>query len=738
MLKKTSAEGPLILASGPRAAEEKLLDLVEGLISPGPEALGVPIRIVVPSRSLRRHVLKALARRFGAVVGVVVQTHRALALEVLERAGVELPAGGAGVQDLLARRYAAEEEVLRQDLVDFDDGYAPVAAAVRDLLDADFGPEMVEPVNEAIRHSVSGAEADRAEAVVRVADRCQAEARTLGLARRGSLHQSASAVLAGSGETALPSRAVLIHGFAEATGLLSKFLEMLVRQCGARVVMDHPPDPVGPTDRDPGRDFTQRLTDRLCGVGSGEAALESDPGALRPEVDAFTAPGHDAEIREVADRIIRLHRDGVPWEDIAVVQRSLPATTVNAVRRHFARLGVPFSGEGATAAAGRVARRAAAVEQILSLGLDAGVGALFEARAGGRSFATCELDIALRSLGVSRIGQFEALEVDGPAGGGELKLPVVKRVEDLGTRTSRIRRGVPLCRLREEVSGASALIELLKGRPVQATVGEFFAWLGKVMTVLAGDGQADASVDPIRGALTRLEDDLPYDLEVTWSALQTSVSRELHGLEAVPLGGPGGGVQVLTVMEARGRTFDHLFITGLNRGVFPAQGADDPVFSTVARRAAAAELLLELPLKERDRPEERYLFAQLMAAAPAVTLSWQRVDAGGKEINPSVFIERLHLSGVLSWDREGKRKDQPTDQPGLVVGVLDVFEADQPREMRPLLESSVIEGLEEKRGPVFFSTVGRLGGPEPRHLQAVLDELDPPPGRPGLGPFLGL
>ena len=37
---------------------------------------------------------------------------------------------------------------------------------------------------------------------------------------------------------ALPSRALWIYGFADATGTLSDFLEALVRRCDARVVLD--------------------------------------------------------------------------------------------------------------------------------------------------------------------------------------------------------------------------------------------------------------------------------------------------------------------------------------------------------------------------------------------------------------------------------------------------------------------------------------------------------------------
>ncbi|RKX36842.1 MAG: hypothetical protein DRP64_18025 [Verrucomicrobia bacterium] len=191
----------------------------------------------------------------------------------------------------------------------------------------------------------------------------------------------------------------------------------------------------------------------------------------------------------------------------------------------------------------------------------------------------------------------------------------------------------------------------------------------------------------------------------------------------------------MTVTEARGRTFEHLFLPSLNRGIFPAQMADDPVFSSNARRAVS-QLLPDLPLKERGRPEERYLFAQLMASAPAVTLSYQRVDADGKEMNPSVFLERLHLEGCLSWIREEEVPETSSERHALVDTGPDLFEARSDRLARPSLEHAVIEGL-GGRSPGFYSAVARLIGPQAKHLGAVLEELDSPAPRRDLGPFLG-
>jgi len=58
------------------------------------------------------------------------------------------------------------------------------------------------------------------------------------------------------------------------------------------------------------------------------------------------------------------------------------------------------------------------------------------------------------------------------------------------------------------------------------------------------------------------------------------------GLAApVVLALPRGGVPVLTVTEARGRTFDHLFVLGLNAGSFPRPLGEDPLLPDAVRSA---------------------------------------------------------------------------------------------------------------------------------------------------------
>src|SRR5262249_3911150 len=62
------------------------------------------------------------------------------------------------------------------------------------------------------------------------------------------------------------------------------------------------------------------------------------------------------------------------------------------------------------------------------------------------------------------------------------------------------------------------------------------------------------------------------------------------------LGGAGGGVQALSVTEARARTFDHLFVLGMNRDVFPRVVREDPLLPD-ALRAVLRGVLPDVPIK---------------------------------------------------------------------------------------------------------------------------------------------
>ena len=719
--RKWCHNGRMIVAAGPREAERRMLEWVDGRTPKDSAELWPPLRVVVPSRSLRRHVLALLARELGALAGVIVQTHRSLAREVLEAADEPLPAGASTVQELLVRQLASRQPVLRDVLDDFEDGYAPVAAAVRDLVDAGLDEVSLGPVADAVSEAARGQERERCLAVVQVAGRWLKAAERENLPSRSGLLVRATELLERGDDGTLPSRGILIHGFAEATGIVAGFLEALVRTRDAEMVLDLPPDPARPGERDAGWTFAERLADRLASPGWLSGGPWQPPGKEPPDLVAFTAPGPDAEIREVAGRIRRLldNNEHTAPESIGMVARSIDTVTAAAIRRHFGRLGIPFSGENVTLPSGEPVRRLTAVLELLSNRGRTSVTTWLTAVDSIPGVKDLRLlELALRSAGVARLDGLDEMDPGKLCPRGILRLPVVERIVDDGEkRGKQIHRSFPRTELEAARRAASTLLAALAGRSAEAPASKHLHWVRAILDRLGLGGDAT-----LAGSLDALQTLLAADPVIAWKHLEPVLSRALGDAESEALGGEGGGVKVLTVMEARSRTFEHLFLVGLNRGSFPRKVHEDPVLSENVRRAIA-EVLPEMPLAERSRLEERYLFAQLMAASPRTTLSWQVVDADGRARNPSAFVERLCLEGRL---------------PGPVPTVADVFgPAPGEAPMRPALEHATVCGLAGRREDLVAAAQA-LGDGRVGHLKPLLDELDPPSPRDDLGPFLGL
>ena len=101
------------------------------------------------------------------------------------------------------------------------------------------------------------------------------------------------------------------------------------------------------------------------------------------------------------------------------------------------------------------------------------------------------------------------------------------------------------------------------------------------------------------------------------------------------------GVQVLEALAAAYRTFDYVFLTGMEAGAFPKPAPTSPIFDDVDRNALA---MAGLPL-ERDAvwdERERELFRVLAGAARhGFTMSYSRLDGAGREVIASAFVDEL-------------------------------------------------------------------------------------------------
>jgi hypothetical protein len=749
----SSSSGRVLVTRGSLAAETLLLDRLATLVDEtrqDPSLLALPVRIVVPSRSLRLHLSAAMARRLGrSVAGVLIQSLHRLALEVLERAG-EAPPRGTPLFEVVAQRLARRERALSKGLEGLVDGYAAVTGTVRDLFDAGLEPALAEAVEEALasdgRQAGSRAEVDRAKALVRVAARAEIWMRGRGLGRVSSLLRRATELVESDPAGLLPARAVLVHGFSDATGVATDLLQTLLRRRSAWLLLDHPPDAAGAIAGEEvvgvERAFTERFSERLAMVAPLEE-VSGDSVPPIPHVDGFEALGGEAEAREIALRVRALLEAGTRPETVGVVARDLTRYRL-LLRRHFRRLGIPFSGVGEPGALGPAGRRARAFLDLIRRGEDVPADRWLDAVVsfeGQRAGLLVDLRLAFYTLGAGRLRSVAELPVDEILGDGDsFPLPIRQglrtsgadpdadeadlAVGDEGQGAYAPRRRIDAPRLWSAVQAAGRLRERLAGWPDETRAVEHFLRLRRLLSADLGWKKDMEEVQPVFAALAELEAQVPGDLPLTRDELR------------LLLGGDGGGVQVLTVMEARGRTFDHLFLAGLNRDVFPRPVREDPLLPDDLRRVLQ-RVLPDIPIKRSGYDEDRYLFAQLLSASPAVTLSWQAADDDGSPLSVSPLVERLRAGidtakapPLYALPRGEARRPRPAAEHAVLAGLFG------PRQvLTPVLAAALAESRTDAVLEVDALARARL---------AVLDEIDPdrrtPEGRAAameLGPYFG-
>jgi hypothetical protein len=621
-----------------------------------PALLARPVRIVVPSRSLRLHLSAAIVRRRGrSAAGVILQTLFGLASEVLERSGEPTPRG-APLFEAFAQRAARAEPALRRGLEELVDGYGTVSGTIRDLLDAGLEPVHAEIAEEALASDgpqvASRAEVERARALVRSAARAEEWMRERNLGRVANLLRRATEIVEADPERALPSRSILIHGFADATGVATDLIQALLSKCSAWLVLDHPPRPEDLEEASLERTFPARFLERLSLAARVEPMQGDRP--VPPRLEAVEAVGCEAEVREVARRVRVLLDGGARPEALGVVARDAGPYR-HALRRHFGRLGIPFSGVGESGGLMPAGRRAQAFVELLRQGeavpSDRWLDSMAALPGGSRSLV--DLRLAFYALGAGRLRGVTELRLEEVLRDGSYPLPIrqglktapagdEEEFEEDGRETEAYasRRRVAGSILEAAVGAAGKVLDRLASWPDEASVADHLARLRALLARDLGWRLDSDDARPVTAALEQIAREAPPDLVLSTGELRLLLEDLLDGAGAAPLGGQGGGVQVLSVVEARARTFDHLFLIGLNRDVFPRTVREDPLLPDELRRVLQ-RVLPDVPVKRAGFDEERYLFAQLLSAGISVTLSWQAADDDGKPLAPSPLVERL-------------------------------------------------------------------------------------------------
>ncbi|MEL6341620.1 MAG: PD-(D/E)XK nuclease family protein [Myxococcota bacterium] len=667
--------GTVWLSPGAQATAQHLDEELDVLLPQDAsllDRLGQSVFVVVPSVALQLH----LSARFAARprVGLRVVTLAGLATEILRRHN-EIPRRGAPMARVLARRFSAEEPVLAAELDHLVDGYSAAVNSVRDLLESGFEPIHLEATDELLSNAADeetriaaalglpipqssattddGTAEQRAAAILRVAAQVYEALDLLKVGERSWIFRRAVELLP---ITPPLARSIRIAGFAEATGLMGDFIEGLMRWPDTDVILDQPADPAASWRLDASVAFTEPFLGRLQQVG---AIKELPVDNSAPQRVLMTAPGAGAEVRAVAQRVRRLLDDGVAPERVAIVAR-----TVELYRpmlwRELRRLGVPFSGLEALGSDSIEARRVGALIDVLCEGPDVRADRWLEScgwltetpgqdeRAENR-LRRADLVLAFSAAGVSRLHEVPEM-VPARADEVGVRLPVREGfVLQPDGRVRAERRVLLHSRLGQAKDRARRLCAFWEDWPEKAPLEDHVQRLRRMLRrELSWDGEPIAAAE-VADAVSELLRVHEPKLAITLEEFRLLTLSHLRRIGRNALGGQGGGVQVLSAVEARGMTFDHLFLIGLNRDLFPKRGGEDALLSDRMRRRLHV-LLPTLPLRAQSYLGERFLFAWLHTAARNLTVSWQRMDEDGKPIAPSPMVERLR------WSRAGAAK----------------------------------------------------------------------------------
>jgi len=655
---KRLGPGSIAQVYDPMACEKAVLSSLPEWVPGSP-----PVRIVVPSESLRRHWVRRIAQTSPAKLGLEVLTHNQAVRTILHRAGVA-PCAGRMWPEHLAQEAAAEEPILAHTLGSLENGFNLVASAVSELSDAGVALEHFDGLIDSIRGwpsqpsvAVSGGVAPRVIAVMRVARCVGVELQGTRYVWPGQAIGMAIDLLRADAQTVFPSSAIFALGYADATGTVADFLEALHGSLGATLLIDSPRSPTDPSMTEPGVAFAEPFLRRFEGRWS-----EPIGKPARPKPVIVSAPEPYEEVRVAADSIRTIVGEGCAPEDIAIVVRNL-APWAEPLRACLHDYGIPFSGVGGCGSGDASARRTLAIADVFRQGTRAEISRWI-----GAAGLAEQHDLAL-ALDVYGVRWVNEINDRVPQVSGSLPLPVREGFNMVD--------GVPV-NLRVKVPQSA--VEHLQSRSADwcaawaqwPDIGSGATHVLQVEGLLKGALSVPSS-DSAWVALRTVGRSIPDDVNMPKSAFVQLYANALDPHGTAPIGGHGGGVAVLDAIEARGRTFEHLFVLGMNRGQFPRVVREDPLLPEPARRALG-QLVPDIRERRLGNDEERFLFAQLLYAAPNVHLSMSERDTTGKVLHPSSLIVGL----LLHEQRPPVETVRPTVRPRWSANVATALHAEVP------------------------------------------------------------
>jgi RecB family exonuclease len=164
---------------------------------------------------------------------------------------------------------------------------------------------------------------------------------------------------------------------------------------------------------------------------------------------------------------------------------------------------------------------------------------------------------------------------------------------------------------------------------------------------IASNAELSGLLQSMREVETVLDDDrqVPRGEALAWLDARADAAT-------IPPGGADEtGVRILDAMQARGLTFSHLGLLGLNAGIFPRVAREDPFLADYSRLRLREATGRPLPISAERGGEERLLLAMTMGATrDQLCVSWRRSDESARPIAASLALSDVARFAGLGSD----------------------------------------------------------------------------------------
>ncbi len=603
-----------------------------------------PVHVLVGSNLLGNYLRRKLALSAGGHINVRFLTFAHL-LRLLDEPD-------AGPLPALAERAIIEEIVSSGDLppsfasVSGSAGFGDaLLATFTDLLEGGIGIDIAKGLarGSTVRDSLAPGTRDLLGLYVPYLEALRRSG--------GSIHErfarAASRLERGGGVPEIEGP-VLAYGFYDFNELQLRMLESLGSTNGVVLFM---PRTGGDADRfaDP---TLRRLEERGWRTATAEPVERSSPA-----IELFNAPGEEEEARAVVRRVIETaERRDAPFGGMGIL---LPS------KEMYLPLFVEALEEGgvsyycAERPAGRDRSVRRSVEQFLGM-ISAGAD-----RAALVDFLSSAPLAPVEGAGDAYETWIQRSAEAGMTGSGGW----LAENESLRDRLARAEPGAagPLGAV-EAVQRIIGKIEEIRG----ATVGRM-SWGRRselVSEAVRGLFRADEAVEEIADAIDRLGDLDRFAGPVPFESFRRILLAGLAGTRGASGRLMGGGVNLLSLGEARGLAFDHLFIPGLAERIFPSSPRQDPLLPDRERRELMRLANGQVLLSERGRrlEEEALIFSfALDSALGGLVCSYPRMEQEtGRERIESSFLRYIDGYSPLGGGLEALRLHRfgrPGDEP---------------------------------------------------------------------------